>query len=120
MDRITRIASEMRRVISDVIQNELKDPRIPFMTSVLDIKLAKDLKYAKVYISVLGSEAEKAQVQAALKNSSGFIRHEIGQRMIIRYVPELTFVLDESIERGAYMSGLIDATIRKDRQRGNE
>ncbi|MBR5500676.1 MAG: 30S ribosome-binding factor RbfA, partial [Clostridia bacterium] len=60
MDRTDRIASEMKRVISDIIRNEVKDPRIPLITSVTNIKLAKDLKYAKVYISVYGDEAQKA------------------------------------------------------------
>lgn len=120
MDRTTRIASEMRRVLSEIIRSELKDPRIPLMTSVMDIKLAKDLKLAKVYISVLGTEAEKTQALQALKNSAGFIRREIGQRMIIRAVPELTFTLDESIERGAYLSGLIAETRRKDQQKARD
>lgn len=110
----------MRRVLSEIIRSELKDPRIPLMTSVMDIKLAKDLKLAKVYISVLGTEAEKTQALQALKNSAGFIRREIGQRMIIRAVPELTFTLDESIERGAYLSGLIDETRRRDQQKARD
>lgn len=117
MDRIDRIANEMRRVISDIIQNDIKDPRIPTVTSVVAVKLAKDLKYAKVYVSVYGSEAEKASALLALKSSSGFIRHEIGQKMIIRYVPELTFCIDESIERGAYMSQRI-AQVRRADEKG--
>ena len=113
-DRIIRIANEMRKVISDLLMYELKDPRIPVMTSVMHIKLAKDLKYAKVYVSVYGTDEEKAKAIAALKSSSGFIKHEIGKRMIIRAMPELTFEIDNSIERGAYMSEMIDKTIKKD------
>lgn len=114
MDRTVRIAAEMQRVVSDIIRNDLKDPRIPLMTSVMNIKLAKDLKYAKIFVSVYGTDEEKAQALAALKSSSGYIRHEIGQRMIIRALPELTFAIDESMERGAYMSRLIDEVIGND------
>ncbi|MBO5418378.1 MAG: 30S ribosome-binding factor RbfA [Clostridia bacterium] len=114
MDRTVRIAAEMQRVISEIIRNDLKDPRIPLMTSVMNIKLAKDLKYAKVYVSVYGTEEEKKAAIAALKNSAGYIRREIGQRMIIRALPELTFTLDESLERGAYMSKLIDQVVKND------
>ena len=117
MDRIALIANELRSVISDIIQNDIKDPRIPTVTSVVAVKLAKDLKYAKVYVSVYGSEAEKASALLALKSSSGFIRHEIGQKMIIRYVPELTFCIDEYIERGAYMSQRI-AQVRRAAEKG--
>ncbi|MBQ8164509.1 MAG: 30S ribosome-binding factor RbfA [Clostridia bacterium] len=116
MDRTVRIAGEMKRVISDIIREELKDPRIPVMTSVLDIKLAKDLKFAKIYVSVYGSEAEKASAIQALRNSAGFIRREIGRRMIIRAIPELNFVIDESIEHGAYMSELITKIVSEDKK----
>lgn len=112
-DRIIRIANEMRKVISDLVMYELKDPRIPLMTSIVQVKLTKDLKYGKVYVSVFGDESEKAQAIIALKSSSGFIKREIGKRMIIRAIPELTFELDESMEYGAYMSELIDKTVRK-------
>ena len=108
MDRYDRISSEMKRVISDIIRNDVKDPRIPLMTSILDVKVTKDLKYAKVYFSILGTEADKKQAEIALSSSSGFIRKKIGENMIIRAVPELKFIRDESIERGAYMSELID------------
>lgn len=108
MDRTQRIAEEMRRVISDIIRNDLKDPRIPVVTSIIDIKLAKDLKYAKVYVSVYASEEEKKEAIEALKKSSGFIRYTLGQKMIIRALPELTFVLDESLEYGSYMNRRID------------
>ncbi|MBR5785569.1 MAG: 30S ribosome-binding factor RbfA [Clostridia bacterium] len=108
MDRTQRIAGEMRRALSDIIQNELKDPRIPLVTSITNIKLAKDLKYAKIYISVFAGDEEKKAAIKALKGSSGFIRRALGQKMIIRSLPELTFVLDESLEYGSYMNRKID------------
>ncbi|MBO5147350.1 MAG: 30S ribosome-binding factor RbfA [Clostridia bacterium] len=113
MDRTERIAGEMRRALSDIIQNELKDPRIPLVTSITNIKLAKDLKYAKIYISVFAGDEEKKAAIEALKGSSGFIRRALGQKMIIRSLPELTFVLDESLEYGAYMNKKIDELNKK-------
>ncbi|MFR1518769.1 MAG: 30S ribosome-binding factor RbfA [Clostridia bacterium] len=113
MDRTERIAGEMRRVLSDIIRNDLKDPRIPPITSITNIKLAKDLKYAKVYISIYGTEEEKKAALDALKGSGGFLRKSLGQKMIIRTLPDLTFILDESIEYGSYMSKKIDELTKK-------
>lgn len=104
MERTDRIAAEMKRVVSDIIRTELKDPRIPVVTSVTRLKLAKDLKFAKIYVSFLGSDAEKKAAMQALKASSGLIRYQIGQKMTIRALPELNFALDESIEYGSYMT----------------
>ena len=103
MERTDRIAAEMKRVVSDIIRTELKDPRIPVVTSVTRLKLAKDLKFAKIYVSFFGDEAEKKAAMQALKASAGLIRYLIGQKMAIRTLPELNFALDESIEYGSYM-----------------
>lgn len=104
MNRYDRISSEMKRVVSDIIRNDVKDPRIPAITSVTDVDVTNDLKYAKVYISIYGDEAQKAGAMAALESSAGFIRHEIGRKMTIRALPELKFILDQSIEYGSYIS----------------
>ncbi len=114
MDRIDRISSEMQKVISEIIREDIKDPRVPLMTSVVSANVTRDLKYAKIYISVLGTEAEKKSAMAALKNSAGFIRHQVADKMELRCTPELTFILDESIERGSYLTSLIDDTLKKD------
>ena len=113
MDRTERIAGEMRRVLSDIIRNDVKDPRIPLVTSITNIKLTKDLKFAKVYVSIYAGEEEKKAAIEALKGSSGFIRRALGQKMIIRALPELTFVLDESLEYGSYMNKKIDELNQK-------
>lgn len=112
MDRTNRISEEMKKEISSVIQNELKDPRLPQMTSVISADVTKDLRYAKVRISVLGSEDNKKDAILALKSAAGFIRREIGHRMQLRYTPEILFELDDSIERGAYISKLINDTMK--------
>ena len=112
MDRTNRISEEMKKEISSVIQNELKDPRLPQMISVISADVTKDLRYAKVRISVLGSEDDKKNALQGLKSAAGFIRREIGHRMQLRYTPEILFELDSSIERGAYISKLINDTMK--------
>ncbi len=115
MDRTERIAGEMKRVVSDIIRTELKDPRIPVVTSVTRIKLAKDLKYAKIYVSFFGDEAEKKGAMQALRSSAGLIRYMIGRKMTIRALPELTFAIDESIEYGSYMAERIARVMEESR-----
>ena len=117
MERTDRIAAEMKRVVSDIIRTELKDPRIPVVTSVTRLKLAKDLKFAKVYVSFLGDEAQKKAAMQALKASAGLIRYQIGQKMTIRTLPELNFALDESIEYGSYMAERIAQVMAEDKQK---
>lgn len=111
MERTNRISEEMKKEISAIIQNELKDPRLPKMISVISADVTKDLRYAKVFISVLGEEAEKRNAIEGLKSAAGFIRREVGHRLQLRYTPELLFELDDSIERGVYITKLINDTI---------
>ncbi|HHV27276.1 30S ribosome-binding factor RbfA [Anaerosalibacter bizertensis] len=116
--RINRISEEVKKAISYIISNDLKDPRISPMTSVTHVEVTRDLRYAKVYISVLGKEKEKKDTIKGLESAKGFIRKEIGNKIDLRYVPEPVFQLDESIEHGIYMSKLIDKVNEKDK-RGN-
>jgi ribosome-binding factor A len=111
VDRQNRIAGEMRKEIADIIRNSIKDPRIPDLVSVIAVRVTKDLSYAKVYISVFGSEDEKNDAMTALKNASGFVRREIGQRIKLRYTPEILFLPDDSIEQGIYINNLINETL---------
>lgn len=108
-DRASRQAEEFRRGLDAIIRNEIKDPRIPEMFTILKVDLTRDLKYAKVYISVmLQEEAEKKAMLKALKGASGFIRRELGKKVIIRSMPELTFVLDDSIEYSVHINQLLE------------
>jgi len=107
VDRNSRLSEEMKRIIGGIIQNELKDPRIPMLTSVTGVEVTRDLRYAKVYISVFGNDEEKAKCIEGLKSAAGFIRKEIGSHIKIRYIPELVFVLDDSIEHGLHISELL-------------
>lgn len=112
VDRISRISEEIKREISNIIQNELKDPRLPKVVSITAVKVARDLKHAKIFVSVLGDDEEKKSALEGLKSAAGFIRREIGQKMQIRYIPELHFELDSSIEHGIYITKLIDETVK--------
>ncbi|NSW90730.1 MAG: 30S ribosome-binding factor RbfA [Firmicutes bacterium] len=112
--RIYRISEEIKREISSIIQNELKDPRLPEFVSVVSVDTTRDLRYARVYISVLGNEEDKKNAIEGLKNAAGFIRREIGHRIKLRYTPELIFELDNSIEQGIYINKLINDTIKGD------
>ena len=114
VDRINRISEEVKKEISSIIQNELKDPRLPKMVSVISANVTKDLRFAKIYVSVLGTEEEKKNALAALKSSAGFVRREIGHRMNLRNTPEMQFELDNSIEHGVYLSKLINETVKHD------
>lgn len=105
--RIGRLSEEIKREISKMIFEEIKDPRISNMTSVTGINISKDYRYAKVYISVFGTEEEKKQTLDGLKSATGFIRHELGKRIKMRYTPELTFEIDNSIEYGVHISEIL-------------
>ena len=111
MQRSDRVGDEIQKVVADLIQNEIKDPRLPPMTSVVEVRASRDLSHAHIYISVLGTEQQKKDCAAALKSASGFIRRELTHRMRLRVSPELHFIVDESIERGFRMSRLIDEAI---------
>lgn len=103
-----RINEEFKREISRLIQNEIKDPRITAMISVTDVKVTKDLRYAKVYVSIFcKDEEEKKNNLMALKSASGFVRKNVGQKINLRHTPEIIFELDDSINYGMHMDELI-------------
>jgi ribosome-binding factor A len=104
----TRINVEVQKELGNLISREIKDPRISPMTSVVSVVVAPDLKTAKVYISVLGDEEAKESTRLGLKSASSFIRSQLAKTLNLRYTPELTFIIDNSIEYGVNMSKLID------------
>lgn len=107
IDRTMRLSEEMRKVISNIIQNEIKDPRIPMLTSVTKVDVTKDLRYAKIFISVLGDEEKKKKCIEGLKSAAGYIRKETGSKIKMRYTPELLFEIDNSIEYGLHIAKLL-------------
>ncbi|MDD2533389.1 MAG: 30S ribosome-binding factor RbfA [Eubacteriales bacterium] len=108
MQRSDRVGDEIQKVVADLIQNEIKDPRLPPMTSVVEVRASRDLSHAHIYISVLGNDQQKKDCAAALRSASGYIRRELSHRIRLRIAPELHFIVDESIERGFRMNKLID------------
>ena len=105
-NRIDRINEEYRRELSQIIGYELKNSNITGMISVTKVKVTTDLKYAKVYVSILNSKSEKNTMEA-LKKASGFIRSELAKRINLRNTPELTFEIDDSIEYGAKIDSIL-------------
>jgi len=97
--RVHRVAEQIKKEVSQLIQNELKDPRVGFIT-VTDVEVTGDLQEATIYISILGSEAQKQESFEGLKKAEGFIRREVGKRIRLRHTPEISFVFDGSIEYG--------------------
>lgn len=98
--RTEKVADLFRKEISDLILKEVKDPRIGFVT-VTDVEISKDLKHARVYVSVMEQDTEKRkETLTALNRASGFLRHRMYKNLSLRYSPELKFFLDESIDKG--------------------
>lgn len=106
--RAGRINEEIRREISSIIQNELKDYRLTAMVSVTSVDVTKDLKYAKVFVSIFGKEDAVESTFQALKSSNGFIRREVGHRVKLRVTPEIIFELDNSISQGMHIDALLN------------
>lgn len=118
--RIKRIESELKKEISVMISNDIKDPRIAPITSITDIELTDDLQSAKIYISVLGSDKEKCDTIDGLQSSIGYIKRELGKRMNLRHIPKLKIILDDNIEEAMRIEKLISEVIKKDTEAQNE
>ena len=116
----TRVNTEVQHELSNIIRGGLKDPRVAPWTSVVAAEVAPDLKTCKAYISVLGDAESGAETLKGLEQASGFIRRELARTINLRNTPELTFVLDTSIEYGNYMSKRIDEVIKEDQSKQNE
>lgn len=116
----TRINGEVQKELSNIIRNEIKDPRIHVMTSVVSVEVAPDLKTCKAYISVLGDEKEQEDTLAGLKSAEGYIRKQLAGTINLRNTPQIQFILDKSIEYGVNMSKLIDDVNQNDRANAGE
>ena len=116
----TRINGEVQKELSTIIRNEIKDPRIHPMTSVMAVEVAPDLKTCRAYISVLGEKEAKEATIKGLNSAEGYIRRQLARNLNLRNTPEIRFILDESIEYGVNMSKLIDDVIEHDHLRSGE
>jgi len=118
--RLDRIADQMQRELAVMIQREVKDPRLDAMITVSGVKVSKDLGYADIYVTVLGKEDNPeiiAENMAILKQAAGFLRGRIGQSIKLRVIPQLRFHYDESVQRGQYLSSLIERAVNEDAKR---
>jgi ribosome-binding factor A len=108
--RTERVNELLREEISDLLLREVKDPRVSGLVTVTEVDVSPDLRVAKVYISILGSEEDRDGTMAALGVASHFLHREIKRRLTIKRVPELRFFRDDSMERGARLLALLDKT----------
>jgi ribosome-binding factor A len=111
--RSRRIAEQVQRELADIIRLELKDPRVGLIT-LTDVEVTPDHKLAKVYFTLLGDEARIEEATRGLQHAAGFLRTELAHRFEMRRVPQLMFIHDASVERGARLSQLIDAAVADD------
>jgi ribosome-binding factor A len=109
--RATRVADLIMADISDILLKEIRDPRIKFVT-ITGVKLTDDLRLAKVFFVEMGKDACEPQTQTALQKATGFLKRELGKRLKLRYVPDITFMFDESFAYGSRIDRLL-AEIRK-------
>ena len=103
-NRTRRIAEEIRKIVSTMLINGIKDPRINSLVSVTDVEVTSDLSYAYVYVSILGGDEESTL--EGLKSACGYIRREVGKSIKIRHTPEIIFKIDDSLLKGMYMDEL--------------
>ena len=108
------VGDELQKIISSIIATKLKDPRVPFMTSVTGVKMSADLSHATVLLSVYGDEKTKKDAMDAIEHAKGFIRYEAVQQIDLRIAPELHFKLDNTLEEAERMEALIAKTLADD------
>ena len=105
--RPEKVAHLMRREVADILERKMRDPRLGLAVTVTDVEITSDLSFAKIFVTVLGDKAARAQAMLGLKSATGFVRHELGQRLELREVPELRFEYDESLDRGARVDDIL-------------
>ena len=98
--RLERVNELLRHELSQLVARELHDPRIPILVTITRVESSVDLRYARVYFSVMGDSVEKSETMDALQSAAGFLRRTLKPRLVMRHIPILSFRLDESIEEG--------------------
>lgn len=112
--RALRVADQIQRELADLIQHEIKDPRVGQVT-IISVEVTRDYSHAKVFYTTLASKEEKFLVEKGLEHAKGFLRSSLSHRMKLRITPQLHFIYDESVERGVRLSKLIDDAIAQDK-----
>ena len=106
--RIEQVNKLIRREISELLQRQVKDPRLGDFVAVTDVSTSADLRYAKIFVSRIASEEEKQETLSVLAAAAGFLRNELARRLRLRRIPKLSFQWDDSIKRGDHLLQLID------------
>ncbi len=118
--RPEKVAHLMRREVADILETKLRDPRLGRTVTVTDVEVTHDLSFAKIYVTVLGTEAERKSTLEALGHATGFVRREIGQRLELREVPEIRFLYDDSLDKGGRVEDLLRRLERGEPVEGGE
>ena len=118
-ERTDRIASEVMREVERIIREDVSDPRTQCMFSITHVDVTRDLRYAKVYVSIY-EEEKREPMMKALKSAAGFIRHNVGRRVQLRYTPELLFELDTTIEYGVHIASLLNEVRKTEGSQSDE
>lgn len=112
VSRSERVRKALIREVSTLLQRNIKDPRISGIVSVTDVELSSDCRHAKIFVSIFGEKEEQDKTMKALESSTGYIRTEISKRLEMRFSPEIVFKMDDSLERGSRVSGILDKISR--------
>ena len=112
--RIEQVNKLIRREISELLQRQVKDPRLGDFVAVTDVSTSADLRYAKIFVSRIASEEEKQETLNVLTAAAGFLRNELARRLRLRRIPKLSFQWDDSIKRGDHLLQLIDQVASQD------
>lgn len=118
-NKLNRIDEELKKELSNIINYDLKNPKVTGLISVTDVKTTPDLRFARVYVSILNAKNTKASL-AALKKSAGFVRTEIAKRVNLRTTPEFVFILDESMEYGAKIDTILNDIMKDVKPNNND
>lgn len=113
--RVARVSTLIQRTLSDIIQRELKDPRVSFCT-VSQVEVSSDLRYADIKVSIVGDQKQKQDAITGLKRATGFLRREVAQRIGLRHAPELRFEVDEAVERLMQIDRLLKQVHAEEKQ----
>ena len=118
--RPEKVAHLMRREVADILETRLRDPRLGKTVTVTDVEVTHDLSFARIYVTVLGNEAERKSSLEALAHAAGYVRREIGQRLELREVPEIKFLYDDSLDKGGRVEDLLRRLERGEPVEGGE
>ncbi len=117
--RQEKLAELIVTEMSDLLRTRIKDPRVGFV-SITHAEVSGDLRHAKIFVSVMGNQEEQEETMKALKHATGFLRHELATRLVLRYMPEIAFKLDTSIEEGARILDLIRQVEQEEREKAHQ